>query len=293
MFIETTPRSWDDAKRLGGLLSCWVFRGHTCATWPLSTALERAADRFGCSSNLRWIRERVLVHDFRRKAHHYIQSPPSPDEHLEWLALVQHHGGPTRLLDFTTSFYVASFFAVETADEDACVWAVNELHLSLMLAQNCGIGPIESGGVIEQQEATVRFAEQFLRDRSQRMDYVVSVQPVRQNQRLAIQKGLFLFPCDVEKTFESNLCATLGFSFTELCSRNATQMDTSGIDREMALRAKVIKINFPRSWHAKAYLDLYSMNLDAASLFPGLTGFARSLQYHLRCMEGIWGYESP
>ena len=64
---------------------------------------------------------RVLVHDFRRRAHHYIQSPPSPDEHLEWLALVQHHGGPTRLLDFTKSFYVASFFAVETAHEDACV----------------------------------------------------------------------------------------------------------------------------------------------------------------------------
>ncbi len=171
------------------------------------------------------------------------------------------------------------------------MWAVNEIHLSLMLEQHSGIGFMRSGGVIEQQEATVRFAEKFLRDRTHRMDYVVSVQPVRQNQRLAIQKGLFLFPCEIEKTFESNLCATLGFSFTDLCSRNATQMETSRIDRELAREAKVIKIIFPREWHAKAYLDLYSMNLDAASLFPGLDGFARSLQYHLRCMEGIWDDE--
>ena len=137
-------------------------------------------------------------------------------------APVQHHGGPTRLLDFTKSFYVASFFAVETAHEDACVWAVNEVDLNLMLGQRYGIGLLESGGVIEQQAAKVRFAEQFLRDRTQRMDYVVSVQPVRQNERLAIQKGLFLFPCEVEKIFESNLCrdAWLLIHRTQLAERN-------------------------------------------------------------------------
>ena len=117
--------------------------------------------------------------------------------------------------------------------------------------------------MIEQQAASVR--EQFLRDRTQRMDYVVSVQPVRQNERLAIQKGLFLFPCEVEKIFESNLCrdASLLIHRTQLAKRNTDK--TREIDLEMSLRAKVIKIDCPRSWHAKAYLDLYSMNLDAAA----------------------------
>jgi hypothetical protein len=38
---------------------------------------------------------------------------------------MQHHGAPTRLLDFTYSIYVAAYFALESADADAAVWAVN------------------------------------------------------------------------------------------------------------------------------------------------------------------------
>jgi len=227
----------------------------------------------------------MLIHDFQRKAHHYIQSPPSAEEYLEWLALVQHHGGPTRLLDFTKSFYVASFFAVETASEDACVWAVNTIGLHFDFQHLLGEKWKDFPTVIEQDEAAVRFTEEFLKDRNKHMEYVVAVQPVRQNQRLAIQKGLFLFPCDIEESFEHNLCSAFHFSFKALDPQNAKQMNSADIDEGVHINASVIKINYPRAWHAKAYLDLYSMNLDAASLFPGLDGFARSLQYHLRCME--------
>ena len=38
---------------------------------------------------------------------------------------MQHHGAPTRLIDFTWSPYVAAFFALERATGDAAVWAVN------------------------------------------------------------------------------------------------------------------------------------------------------------------------
>jgi hypothetical protein len=44
----------------------------------------------------------------------------------------------------------------------------------------------------------------------------------------------------------------------------------------------VVMINMPISCHREAIRDLYSMNIDAASLFPGLDGFARSLNFILR-----------
>src|SRR3989304_1877564 len=39
--------------------------------------------------------------------------------------IMQHYGAPTRLLDFTYSVYVAAYFAVEEAEDDCVVWAVD------------------------------------------------------------------------------------------------------------------------------------------------------------------------
>jgi len=38
---------------------------------------------------------------------------------------MQHHGAPTRLLDFTYSFYIAAYFALEESEKDCAIWALN------------------------------------------------------------------------------------------------------------------------------------------------------------------------
>ena len=61
---------------------------------------------------------------FRRAYYQYAQHIPASESVIEWISLMQHHGAPTRLLDFTYSIYVAAYFALESADSDCAVWAV-------------------------------------------------------------------------------------------------------------------------------------------------------------------------
>jgi hypothetical protein len=63
-----------------------------------------------------------LLRNFRKYAH---QQSPGPTD-WDWLALGQHHGLPTRLLDWTFSPLVALHFATASwRDEDAILWIVD------------------------------------------------------------------------------------------------------------------------------------------------------------------------
>jgi hypothetical protein len=64
---------------------------------------------------LKWM-EQVLIRRFKNEARPYLKYDPKSD--WEWLSLAQHHGLPTRLLDWSHSGLVAAFFAIEK-DEDS------------------------------------------------------------------------------------------------------------------------------------------------------------------------------
>jgi hypothetical protein len=55
--------------------------------------------------------EQEILHSFRLRARGVTGCEPK--DNWEWLALAQHHGVPTRLLDWTTSPLVALYFATE------------------------------------------------------------------------------------------------------------------------------------------------------------------------------------
>jgi hypothetical protein len=69
--------------------------------------------------------ERKMIRQFKRQSHRYLENPPKDDDTIEWLALVQHFGSPTRFQDWTYSFFVALFFAVEAAEKRCPVWAID------------------------------------------------------------------------------------------------------------------------------------------------------------------------
>jgi FRG domain len=129
-YSEVVVNTWDDAVTLGKVLSSrYVYRGQSGADWELTTLLSRKAEQHRIES-FRIVRvEREMLRQFQRRTHHYVTDAPSIENDIEWLALMQHYGSPTRLLDFTHSFYVAAYFALRNASSDSAVWAVDRQGL--------------------------------------------------------------------------------------------------------------------------------------------------------------------
>lgn len=55
--------------------------------------------------------EQEILDSFKKRAYNSLQKHPNSD--WEWLALAQHHGLPTRLLDWSSSPLVAAYFATK------------------------------------------------------------------------------------------------------------------------------------------------------------------------------------
>ena len=95
--------------------STLVFRGLARASYTNTSSLARLQ---GDYAQL----ERHLLRNFRKYAHKEAPGPTTWD----WLALGQHHGLPTRLLDWTFSPLVALHFATASwGHDDAVLWAVD------------------------------------------------------------------------------------------------------------------------------------------------------------------------
>jgi hypothetical protein len=275
MFAQIHVTDWDQVKSSVATFPSFAFRGQPTKDWGLSTALERAARVGGWPASDLWGREQWILHQFKRRAHLVLLSG-GPTSDLEWLALIQHYGGPSRLLDVTYSFYVATFFAIETATTDAAVWAINMYRLDRANGMDDNL-------LIDQRQERYRdVASQLIQGREVSPG-VLPVEPYRLNERMATQQGFFLLPRDPRVTFFDNLKAVMPFDYEAHHSDSSNEMDLGEFVKNPLLGpVSVIKFVIPHGLHNKISRDLSRMNVDATSLFPGLDGFARSMKRHVR-----------
>ncbi len=289
MFYKIIIDSWEDALSLFDKIirkvPIWAFRGQSDWRWGLSTKFEREAKKYQCDSYFFKNREKTILQEFQRKAHQYLQNLPPPENDIEWLSVIQHYGGPTRLLDSTYSFYVAAFFAVEASVVDSAIWAVNINKWMEHLSRITDFNMIEKGYGYEDTVAqTNQWAETVIKDRRS-VDIVYVVEPFHQHERISIQQGLFLFPGDIEKPFEHNLCSAFELTFKDLSDKNSLDLKFSDIDKVDSSGISIMKIIIPYKLHSKALTELFRMNVTAATLFPGLDGLARSLSFPFRYLD--------
>lgn len=117
----TSIQDFDEwCNMMGRLPGTSLFRGQR-KYWPLLPRVINNAKRGTILEN-----EKNLLNLFKKEAEPCLHIAPSSD--WDWLVVAQHHGLPTRLLDWSYDPYVALWFALEKYEKDGSkpeVWVLN------------------------------------------------------------------------------------------------------------------------------------------------------------------------
>ena len=242
--------SWNEP--LGRFRAPFAFRGLPDIEQPLTNSLTRLA---GAHRDIEKI-EVAMLRNFRKYA--VQQAPASVDSVWHWLAVAQHHGLPTRLVDWTFSPLVALHFATEDPDEygrDGVIWCVDFVRANKLL-------PERLRGILDEEGSdtfTVDMLGAFpsLRelDALAQEPFLLFLEPPALDARILNQAALFsLMPSPTSSLHEWL--------------------------REHPDLARAVVVPAELKWEVRDKLD--QANVTERTLFPGLDGLSRSLaRYYL------------
>ncbi len=231
----------------------WLFRGHYDADWLLETSLYRMLNdiekwlesKKGSKPKLnKNDREKILLQKFQSSAHLYIKHnlPDKLKENqMEWYAIMQHYGTPSRLLDVTFSPYIAMYFALEKGQGNCRIIAFDIEKMKKHDEERFNDFP--------------KMKEKMF-GLSGGKTFILPYEPKMTNERLLAQQGAFLVPNSINKPFQNIL-------------NNYKDANV------------YINFLIPAKLRYEGLQQLAKMNITSTTLFPGLEGFCRSLRFNV------------
>jgi hypothetical protein len=292
--IETTMEKWNDIVSFNQLfLSNYVFRGQGDESWPIESSLLRLVKRCHTERNdpnTANIYEQIMLKEFKYRFPLYDSSTQiDENDSVEWLAMMQHYGTPTRLIDFTSSIFIALFFALDGSyDKDSAIWAVRQIapekgHVETYCKQNnCHSISRDVLNSYFRERANMFIGKFQGKDG---VDEIIPIYPKLANKRISIQQGLFLMSTNLHKSFVDVYNSVMGIEHNLLKTDIINLLNTSyNKNAKFGIKNLVhFKIIIPRKFKWELTRILQQMNITAETLYPGLEGMAKSLAcLHLR-----------
>lgn len=230
----------------------YVYRGMPNTDYKMTTSLRR-----NCRQLERTL-EPAILKNFAKYA--VIEDPSVANSVWQQMILGQHHGLPTRLLDWTHSALVALHFAVtednleRMTEHDSVVWRIDidELHARL---------PEKYQAIMRQNKAEVFSVDMLTQAASSLSQYdadmgqeaMVVIEPPSINQRIVNQYAFFsVIPLDMEDV-------------EQFLDRHTAQTVKYVIDRDLR-------------WRVRDMLD--QLNMSERIVYPGLDGLSKWIARH-------------
>lgn len=246
---RVTPDERDPAS--GRLRDTSVYRGSGDAAYPLLTSLDRLGGTEPPHTKCHL--EEHILRNFIRYSRPFLAHQPGNE--WELLVTAQHHGLPTRLLDWSYSPMIAAHFATlgGECDRDCVVWRLDwrKVH------EHFGLPSV----AFLVQDLDAMLERRGIRDLRQLLEggvsrderFVCMLDPPALDDRIIAQAATFTFSTDKEHSFDEIL-------------------RQEGLTR--ALTRYIIPAG--RAGYVRDQLDLCA--IDERKLFPDLDGVAAQMR---------------